>query len=280
MKLKQEKKNMNKIEIAAIIAVVIVFVFGWLAFCGYQWSWGPFEKLHGLKTAVLPGNGEIYSPDLIKTKTKSPLKGKKILFFGSSVTYGASSKGVSFVEYLQKETGCIAIKNAVSGTTLVDNGTDSYISRLKNEKENDIDVLVCQLSTNDATQKKSLGEISESENISELDTHTVAGAIEYIILYAKKKWNCPVVFFTNPKYKSNRYDKTVTLLLNIRKKYNIEVIDLWNDGAFNDLTEEQRKLYMADKIHPTKAGYCKWWTPVFEKKLVEVINDESNKFKN
>ena len=44
----------------------------------------------------------------------------------------------------------------------------------------------------------------------------------------------------------------------------------------NNITDEQKSLYMADSIHPTQAGYLEWWTPVFENKLKEVIKNESN----
>lgn len=68
----------------------------------------------------------------------------------------------------------------------------------------------------------------------------------------------------------------VDILYQIKDKWNIEVIDMWNDTNFNNISEEQRALYMADKIHPTKAGYLEWWTPVFNEKLSEVISNESN----
>lgn len=54
-----------------------------------------------------------------------------MIFLGSSVTYGAASQGVSFADFIARRNGCEAIKEAVSGTTLVDNGSDSYVSRLK-----------------------------------------------------------------------------------------------------------------------------------------------------
>ncbi len=49
---------------------------GWLAFCGYAWSWGPFGKLHDLKTAKLPGNASQYGPESIRPLDHSPLTGK------------------------------------------------------------------------------------------------------------------------------------------------------------------------------------------------------------
>ena len=50
----------------------------------------------------------------------STLAGKQILFLGSSVTYGHFSEGVSFVEIIAERTGMLPVKEAVSGTTLVD----------------------------------------------------------------------------------------------------------------------------------------------------------------
>ncbi len=199
------------------------------------------------------------------------IEGKTVIFLGSSVTYGACSKGESFVEFLANKDGIIPVKEAVSGTTLVDNGKSSYIARMKTiDKNIKADASVCQLSTNDATKELPIGEISANKDIETLDTSTVAGAIEYIILYARQTWNCPVVFYTGTQYDSERYKLLVDLLLEIQQKYDIEVIDLWND-PMNDISDDLYKLYMADGIHPTKAGYRNWWLPEFEKHLSDIL---------
>lgn len=119
----------------------------------------------------------------------------------------------------------------------------------------------------DRREAQTAGKISESTNIDDFDTHTVAGAIEYIIAYAKNTWNCPVLFYTNPQYDSTEYEKMVRLLAEIEKKWEIGVIDMWNNESFNELSEEQYHLYMADSIHPTKAGYLKWWLPYIESEI-------------
>ena len=182
------------------------------------------------------------------------LSGKTVLFQGSSVTYGSAANGVSFADMLA-EYGCNVVKEAVSGTTLVDNGADSYVSRMKTmDKALKADLFVCQLSTNDASQGKPLGKPDGS-----MDTSTIAGAIEYIIDYAKKTWDCPVAFYTNPRYDSEPYAKMVELL----KQCDVEIIDLWSDDEFNNITDAQRARYMADPIHPTLKGYREWWLPVF-----------------
>lgn len=249
-------------------------ITAWIGFCGYQWSWGPFARLHDIKTAGLPGNAEQYDLAKVRRLVDSPLEGRHILFLGSSVTYGAASQGVSFADYLAARNGCTITKEAVSGTSLVDSGLDSYISRLKKmDTDTAADLFVCQLSTNDATQKKPLGTVGESYNRVDFDAKTVAGAIEYIISYAKEFWNCPVVFYTNPQYDSAAYAAMVELLHTIQEKWGITVIGLWSDADFNELTPEQGELYLADAIHPTKAGYLEWWTPYMEKRIYEVVEN-------
>ena len=199
------------------------------------------------------------------------LAGKRIFFLGSSVTYGSAAGGVSFVDMLAEKDGIIAVKEAVPGTTLVDNGERSYISRLKKHTEDPApDAFVCQLSTNDATLGLPVGTISDTFDIGSFDTSTVAGAIEYILAYVRNRWNCPVVFYTGTRYESENYAELVTLLLKIREKHNIRVIDMW-DSDMNDIPNELYKRYMADGIHPTKEGYAQWWLPVFEKELNAIL---------
>ena len=81
------------------------------------------------------------------------LTGKTVLFLGSSVTYGSASGGVSFADMMAQELGLHCMKEAVSGTTLADLDETSYVSRLKKlDPATPVDLLICQLSTNDASQ--------------------------------------------------------------------------------------------------------------------------------
>lgn len=257
-----------------IIGIVVAAVLLWIAFCGYQWSWGPFHRLHDVKTARFPGNAKEYAPENVASLPESPLSGRHIIFLGSSVTYGSAAKGVSFAEYIAIRNGCTATKEAVSGTTLTDSGLNSYVARLKTIRDPKADLFVCQLSTNDASQKKPLGSIADGFDPGSFDTKTVAGAIEWIIAYAREKWNCPVVFYTSPRYDSEAYADMQELLTGIAEKWEIGVIDLWADETFNAITPEQRALYLADAIHPTQAGYLLWWTPVMERKLYDCLRGQ------
>ena len=40
-------------KIMVIAGIVIPVMALWLAFCGWQWSWGPFAKLHDAKLVTL-----------------------------------------------------------------------------------------------------------------------------------------------------------------------------------------------------------------------------------
>jgi len=93
--------------------------------------------------------------------------------------------------------------------------------------------------------------------------------VEYIIGFARETWNCPVLFYTNPRYQDSRYGKMAELLEQIAAKWEIRVIDMWNDPLFPKVTWQQRQQYMADSIHPTRAGYLRWWLPYWEKILCE-----------
>ena len=235
----------------------------------------------------LPGNVKRFHPENIPPHAESPLKGKTIIYLGSSVTYGSDSLGVSFVEYIDRLNGTTSVKEAVSGTTLVtkddacgdprsqegsSSSGSSYIPRMKTiDPDIPADAFICQLSTNDATRHMPLGKISEGFELANFDTETVAGAIEYIIAYAEKTWHCPVLFYTGTRFDCREYGEMVKLLLEIQKKWKIGVIDLWNDKALHAISEKDYNLYMSNPIHPTQAGYLLWWVPAMETYLYEFL---------
>ncbi len=252
-----------KKPIKIVIATLLVII---LAAGGY---------LMNMLGVLAKGNGSEYSIKNTETVLHSPLKGKTGIFLGSSVTYGYGSLGVSFPDYLEKTDGITAVKEAVSGTTLVDNGKKSYVARMKTiDTEIKADFFMCQLSTNDATKELPLGEISHGFNLAEFDTSTVTGATEYIIAYAKETWNCPVIFYTQAKYDSEPYALMVERLLMLQEKWDITVIDLWNNEEINSITNAERKLYLVDNIHPTRAGYREWWLPEIRKVLSEAVTEK------
>ncbi len=257
-----------------IIGIILVLLLLQNLFIGYRFSWGPFKGLGDIRMGKLPGNAPAYGMDGVEALADSPLAGKKVLFLGSSVTYGAASLREGIPEYFAARLGCGITKEAVSGTTLVDNGDSSYVRRLLNKVDPAVpySLVVCQLSTNDATKKLPLGEIGQGTEKDSFDTSTVTGAMEFIISYAKETWGCPVVFYTNARYDSGEYAAMVQRLFELQDKWDIGVLDLWTDDAFNAISDANRALYMSDPIHPTKAGYRDWWCPAMEQQLLDYWN--------
>ena len=259
---------------ALCVILCLVILLGLLAgvAVGVFMGYGPFHAVRNLVTASYAGNAEPYNFDTVEFVGGTPLENKRVCVLGSSVVYGYCSQEQSIAENLTARFGCTCTKEAVSGTTLVDSGPLSYVSRLQQlDKTAHYDLFICQLSTNDATKNKPLGAISPN---GAFDTATVTGAMEYIITYAADTWHCPVVFFTGSHYDSAAYDAMVGRLLELQEKYGIGVLDLWTDADFNDLTNEQRALYMSDNVHPTKAGYRDWWGPELEKQLLAYLAEQ------
>lgn len=179
------------------------------------------------------------------------IKGKTVLFLGSSVTYGWAAGGVSFADIMAEKDGFDLIKEAVSGTTLVDIGEKSYVSRLKRlDTGLKLDLAVCQLSTNDATRSLPLSDIE--------------GAIRDVVEYTRSTFGCPIAFYTNPYYESTRYAEMVEMLARLSRELDFSVLDLYNDPRVTATLKNKADVYMKDAIHPTLLGYKEWWTPLFE----------------
>ena len=270
-----KKKNILKIVLIVIVIIFVCLVGSSVVLAGALGGIGPFAFIRENKLAKAEGNATEYHLENVITEGQSPLTGKNILFLGSSVTEGACSLGVSMADYIEVLDNCNVTKEAVSGTTLATVESNSYVERLlKYDNNESYDLVVVQLSTNDASKELSLGVISDSNDMDSFDTTTIAGAIEYIISYCENMWNCPVVFYTGTKYDSVLYGEMVELLLDIGVKWDIHIIDLWSDADMNAVSDEEYALYMYDSIHPTQAGYLNWWVPKMRPVLYEAITEE------
>lgn len=241
------------------------------------------------------GNDNAYDKKLVSPIEDSPLKGRTIYWLGSSVTYGSGSNGQSMARFMEAADGVTSVVEAVSGTTLAtlpEDGEDSYISRMLNgekfSKDEKIDLFVCQISTNDCKKANMavLGELTadDSFELEQFDLGTAAGSIEYLIRYVHDTWDCPIYFYSgaffgdegsgprvNDDPCGSDYEKLVDLTLAAAEKWNrqdgyqVNVLDLFHDDAFNALVSDDDYQYlMRDPIHPRKAGYLVWWLPKFQ----------------
>lgn len=225
---------------------------------------------------TLKGNDEQYSVANTAAVPGSPLEGKTIYWLGSSVTYGASACGESMADFIAKKDGAVCLKEAVSGTTLADVKAESYVQRFNSYLSSEdcadhLDAFVCQLSTNDRGTPELFGEITPDEvrDAASFDCATTFGAMEYLVATVKEVWDCPVFFYTNPPL-DEKYDRMVERLEKLAEKWDISVIDLYHNETIGSMSEEENALYMADSVHPTRAGYRELWMPIFEDALKDI----------
>ena len=171
-------------------------------------------------------------------------------------------------------TGTTCEKYTVCSTTMVNLSGDSYVERLKLiPTDRQPDLIVVQMSTKDALWEEPIGSVSASFDAADFDDMTVAGAIETMIAYARETFDCPIAFYSGTRYDSEPYAQMADLLPAIQEKWDICVINLFNDAEMTAIIgTELYHAYMADATHPTRRGYIEWWTPVFEQKLTEFFS--------
>lgn len=228
----------------------------------------PLHQRNYVALASLPGNSRKYSLQQFSPNPASPLFGKRILFLGSSVTFGFGALGESFVDDLWRQEGVRAVKDAENGTTLVDHDRfrqgDSYVGRFDEDlTKQRPDAFVLQVSTNDATLKEPLGQMTDGK----ASADTITGALQYMITKAQKKWHCPILLFTNPDFGNGLYRQMVKRSYQLARHYQLTLLDMNRDSSYL----AKKSLYMADAIHPTRAGYLEKWTPAFSKKLGKIL---------
>lgn len=227
---------------------------------------------------IKDGNDIFYSVENTDRLPDGALTGKTFFFLGSSVTCGAGACGEGMGEFIAKRNGCTCIREAVSSTTLADIDEKSYVHRLENyinspDRAEHLDAFICQLSTNDKNRSDNFGTVTEDgvRDIDKLDKTTTFGAIEYIIALVKNTWGCPVIFYTGTWFESPEYEQMIAALMQIAKKWDITVLDMFYNKLLNSIDKELYCIYMVDPVHPRRAGYKEWWVPEFEKCIEGVL---------
>lgn len=224
-----------------------------------------WSELKGVEPTIADSAVTAAPAVLYGSWTRQPL----YYFLGSSVTYGSATGGRSFVEEIAALYPIAYDKQAISGTTLVDNGANSYVQRLVSRFDPTVapDRLIVQLSTNDASQNQPLGTVSDSKSSADFDKTTVIGAMEFIIAYAKETWDCPVAFYTNPYYNNATYEKMIDALYELQEKWDIMIFDFYYYVDMEELPAATLSSYMADSIHPNATGY-KWMAGIMGEMLM------------
>lgn len=145
--------------------IVLVLIIGSVVSLSYILNYKIDSKSTSNSTVQSVKKDEMNSLNV--PEQNSPLFKKTFYFLGLWLPMAQ----LLIVDMIPKETSVNVIKNATSGTTFVEIDELSYVGWLKKiDKEKGIDLLVTQLSTNDAEKELELGEMIESFNNTDFDT--------------------------------------------------------------------------------------------------------------
>ena len=203
---------------------------------------------------------------------QSNLYGKKIIFFGDSITANKGSWGDGdTIRAKYKMTGN---NYAVGGMTYSvrsdSNDTNNIYLRMQSKLSDilDADYICFQGGTNDAFRGVPLGEIlDENDFTTELNTSTFAGAFEMSCrLLRTQVPSAKLLYLVNLKIPRNKNLKNyVEIAKKICNKYSIQYLDLWNNSGLNPAIQSINDKYYSidpsisaehgDQTHPTVKGY-------------------------
>ena len=208
----------------------------------------------------------------------NPLKGKKALFVGDSITYGGTDGG--WVTRIGAENSLIATNAGVSGsaisiTSRVSSGNRTRIlTQLENNKSNSYDYVIMHGGMNDAWDSNAVGTMTTSFDVDDFDNTTYAGGLEELFYYAKQYYPDAtygfIVNYNTPASTSGGNTANTGAYFRMAKqiceKWDIPYIDLYEgtvevDGTelsySNDILKVSEATYFraAGDVHISSLGY-------------------------
>ena len=224
----------------------------------------PFDAETYMKmfNVTLPGTVE----------STSPLKGKKMLFMGDSITYGSGDAvspfrtGRAWAGRIADLTGAITTNAAVGGAKVSfqrgdDNWVYSQYEPYVNEK---FDIIVMHGGVNDARYDRPVGTLSEGKDEATLKKNQTnyVGGLEWIFyMVSTTNTDAKLYFIANHRLDGHAKGsaKDMSAYFNAAKqaceKWGIIFIDLYNNKELNDKLETTTTKYLPDTLHLNAAGY-------------------------
>lgn len=261
-------------------------------------SWQRFSAIGTSFTLNVPTNKPFY----IIVKARKFLDGKEycseyqIKYFdninkaslyvdGDSIAYGAGSHGFSYGELLARQKHLMLTKPAKSGATLScnQNGRNHIPESVLKNANKKYDYAIIDGGVNDYFQNSSPGKVTAKGN-TKFDKNTVCGGLETIFYHFRTKYPDTKLYFLSAhnildiKNKKNSigytYNDYVNRIAEVCRKYNVQIIDCYNQSGFNTSNESLKKQYTrnnnevnpnGDGVHPNLSGYKKFYMPVIYK---------------
>ncbi len=240
---------------------------------------GVWDDKITLATVNQPFNGDDYRKmfNITYSETaerESVLNGKTALFMGDSISYGAGDKlsytvsGRAWAGRIAAITGLKATNASVGGSKVsYVSGDDSakwHYTQYDAHKNEQFDMIVMQGGVNDARHNRTVGTISDSTDLTELEKNkdTYIGGLQYLFASVKETWPEAKLFFIanhrldghstgQAKNMSPYFDKAEELC----KKYGVIFIDLYNNDELEAKLDSKSTKYLPDTLHLNAEGY-------------------------
>ena len=232
------------------------------------------EKVDALGSHIGDGSGNGVD-DGQGTIIDDPLYGKKIVYDGDSICYGAGHKG-GYAKIIAELTGGSYVNQAVGGGRLVTKGSNSWHSVVDNlpNLPKDGDLYCFEGGINDFwTSGMQLGVVDYTNFTGTLDASTVCGALETIFRYALNTFvGKPVCFVITHKIQEtahrtntsgNTFKEYHDAMVTICEKYSIPYYDAFNESGLNGWNAVHNANFFTDGdgCHPTEEGYKRYYVP-------------------
>lgn len=219
-------------------------------------------------------NTKIETTTITTTKYEEKMKiMDTVLFFGTDFTRGKKGD-ISFVDQLQEKKLIHAMKFCSDDdVTLTKRRNDNnYIDMLTSLPVDEYmpAYVMIEIPYGDIKRHSKIGEISDGAWCADFDTKTLIGAMEYIVIYCRDTWGCPVGFYTGYYPEDEDYQKLIDAMNIVAEKWKVDTIDFCNSPSIT-INDDNKKEYLASKHYPTAQGYKEFFTPMVEVFFVEAF---------
>lgn len=192
------------------------------------------------------------------------LKNLKINFLGDSITQGSGTTGPDkvFHQIIKRDFGLAEAYNCGVGGTRIARQTnhynhifDLYFGLRAKIMPRDVDAIVVFGGTNDFGHGD-----SKMGDIDSRDVYTFCGAVNTLIEELKSDYpNAKIVFMTplrrreenNPNHDGRILEDYVNAIIEITKRHNVPVIDLFRSGILDPFDS----AVIPDGLHPNDKGH-------------------------
>ncbi len=219
--------------------------------------------------------------------------GKKLAVFGDSIMFGSGNGGYGVGEYLRDKFGYKLYKYCIGGARVGHMEGKSWVAdQVKQAIEEGVkpDLIIFDGFTNDCYKTDGvnfdvpLGVRGEAKELCEIDvTDSFTCCFESIVRALKNHFPRAEIIFVRPHRMGRREDAAQRdygeRAAVICRENGVKVADVYSESGLDTFDAEMRDRYTCDSYgwgrgdatHPNAEGYEKFYLPVIEKYLKQVV---------